>query len=69
MVFCKFMTKEEILYNLIQIDTQIDYLKKNKSLDGYNKDKVHLKQMQFHKCLSKNRWVFGGNRSGKTDIE
>ena len=36
-------------------------------IDLYNKDKIHLKQMEFHKCLKKNRWVFGGNRSGKTE--
>ena len=30
-------------------------------------DKVHLKQLAFHKCRKRNRWVFGGNRSGKTE--
>ena len=35
-------------------------------LSEYNKEKVHEKQMLFHKCLKNNRWVFGGNRSGKT---
>ncbi|MBQ8407217.1 MAG: terminase family protein, partial [Clostridia bacterium] len=29
--------------------------------------KVHLKQVAFHKCEKRNRWVFGGNRSGKTE--
>lgn len=39
-----------------------DYLSK------YNAgEKVHLKQLAFHKCKKKNRWVFGGNRSGKTE--
>lgn len=34
----------------------------------YNKgEKVHKKQIDFHKCLKKNRWVFGGNRTGKTE--
>ena len=28
---------------------------------------VHQKQVAFHKCKKKNRWVFGGNRSGKTE--
>ena len=28
---------------------------------------MHLKQIAFHKCPKKNRWVFGGNRSGKTE--
>ena len=28
---------------------------------------MHLKQLEFHKCLKRNRWVFGGNRTGKTE--
>lgn len=27
----------------------------------------HKKQLAFHKCKKRNRWVFGGNRSGKTE--
>ncbi len=35
---------------------------------NYNKGElVHEKQLAFHKCLKRNRWVFGGNRSGKTE--
>ncbi len=36
-------------------------------LAHYNKARVHEKQMAFHRCLKRNRWVFGGNRSGKTE--
>ena len=36
-------------------------------LARYNRDKVHEKQMAFHRCMKRNRWVFGGNRSGKTE--
>ena len=37
-------------------------------LNLYNSgEKVHLKQLEFHKCQKRNRWVFGGNRSGKTE--
>lgn len=41
--------------------------RKNSPLARYNKSKVHVKQMAFHKCMKRNRWVFGGNRSGKTE--
>ncbi len=35
---------------------------------NYNKgDKVHKKQILFHKSKKRNRWVFGGNRTGKTE--
>ena len=37
-------------------------------LAQYNKGRrVHKKQMAFHRCKKRNRWVFGGNRSGKTE--
>ena len=37
-------------------------------LELYNSgDVVHQKQMDFHKCPKRNRWVFGGNRTGKTE--
>lgn len=41
--------------------------RKQSKLNNYNKGKVHRKQMLFHKCKKNNRWVFGGNRSGKTE--
>ncbi|MCL2821715.1 MAG: terminase family protein [Firmicutes bacterium] len=44
--------------------------KKNKIFEYNNpkfNDKIHFKQLQFHKCLKRNRWIFGGNRSGKTE--
>ena len=34
----------------------------------YNNGKIiHKKQVEFHKNKKKNRWVFGGNRTGKTE--
>ena len=37
-------------------------------LASYNTGrKRHKKQIAFHKCKKRNRWVFGGNRSGKTE--
>ena len=46
---------------------QRERLMKNKLLQYNTGDKIHHKQMAFHKCDKKNRWVFGGNRSGKTE--
>ncbi len=40
---------------------------KNKLLSYNTGEKIHQKQLLFHKCQKKNRWVFGGNRSGKTE--
>lgn len=38
------------------------------ALANYNKGKiVHEKQLNFHKSQKRNRWVFGGNRTGKTE--
>ena len=37
-------------------------------LKNYNTGKiVHEKQLEFHKSQKRNRWVFGGNRTGKTE--
>ena len=59
---------KEIVERLLLIEQE---QKQRKSLDrlaNYNVgDKVHQKQLAFHKCQKKNRWVFGGNRSGKTE--
>ena len=57
---------KEILKRIKTIE-QEERRRKRRPLARYNQDKVHLKQMAFHKCLKRNRWVFGGNRSGKTE--
>ncbi len=62
------MNKEEILSQISKIDLQITKLKCNDKLAKYNSgEKKHQKQLLFHKCQKRNRWVFGGNRSGKTE--
>ncbi|MDE6550382.1 MAG: terminase family protein [Clostridia bacterium] len=61
------MGEKDILRELLTIDDELNRRRKHDALGRYNKDKVHLKQMQFHKCPKRNRWVFGGNRSGKTE--
>lgn len=35
-------------------------------LDYYQKPCSHAKQLDFHSCRLRNRWLFGGNRTGKT---
>ena len=51
-------------------DINGELIKKTKlsPIDFYNKlPPYHFKQIEFHKCPKKNKWVFGGNRSGKTE--
>lgn len=37
-------------------------------LSNYNSGEIkHTKQLEFHKSQKRNRWVFGGNRTGKTE--
>ena len=58
---------EETIFKILKIENEI---KKRKHLPiyRYNKGKkVHKKQLLFHRCEKRNRWVFGGNRSGKTE--
>lgn len=62
------MQIEEIRKRLRQVESAIVEYKSNNRIFEYNTgDVVHQKQLAFHKCLKKNRWVFGGNRSGKTE--
>ncbi len=59
---------EKGLEKLFLINKEIERRKKEDNLLKYNSgERVHKKQMAFHKCKKKNRWVFGGNRSGKTE--
>lgn len=58
----------ETVERLKLIDDEILRRKNCDFLAKYNSgEKKHLKQLAFHKCQKKNRWVFGGNRSGKTE--
>ena len=63
------MNREEIIIRLAEIDKELSKRQKAcMALATYNSGrKKHKKQMAFHKCKKRNRWVFGGNRSGKTE--
>ena len=61
------MSLNEALVKLKVIEQELKRRKENNKLLYYNTGKkVHKKQMLFHKCKKRNRWVFGGNRSGKS---
>ena len=60
------MKDDSALLKLIKIQKEIDSRGKD-ALTNYNKDVVHQKQMEFHRSQKRNRWVFGGNRSGQTE--
>ena len=57
----------ELIKKILKIENMIDERYNENKLNFYNKKKVHKKQMAFHRCKKRNRWVFGGNRSGKTE--
>lgn len=60
--------KESVILRIKEIDEELIRRQKCDKLSTYNKGKkIHRKQIAFHKCKKKNRWVFGGNRSGKTE--
>lgn len=57
-----------VLLRLKKIEKELNRRKVNNTLSRYNTGKkIHKKQLEFHKCPKRNRWVFGGNRSGKTE--
>ncbi len=58
----------DIVEKLCAIEAELERRKRLDALAQYNTgEKKHEKQLAFHKCLKRNRWVFGGNRSGKTE--
>jgi len=62
------MDQLEIIKKIKVLDRLIENKKSNSKLNFYNVgEKIHQKQLEFHKNSKKNRWVFGGNRSGKTE--
>lgn len=61
------MNDRLVLSKLLQINKELEN-RNYHALSSYNKGKkVHKKQLQFHKNKKRNRWVFGGNRTGKTE--
>ncbi len=61
-------SEKEIVAKIRQIEKVLQLRKKEDKLSKYNNGrKKHKKQLDFHKCQKRNRWVFGGNRSGKTE--
>lgn len=62
------LKKIEIIEKVKEIENEQNRRFDKNALQRYNTGKVvHQKQLLFHQCPKKNRWVFGGNRSGKTE--
>lgn len=62
------MDDRAIINEIKKIDGILRTRAEDDNLSRYNVgDKVHKKQLEFHKSPKRNRWVFGGNRSGKTE--
>ncbi len=60
------MDEKDTVLKLMDIERE-QYARSREPLNLYNRGEVHKKQMAFHMCDKRNRWVFGGNRSGKTE--
>ena len=59
---------DEIIEKIRAIEEEQNRRREQDNLAKYNTgEKIHAKQIAFHKCGKRNRWVFGGNRSGKTE--
>lgn len=59
---------KDILSKILSIEKEQVRRYNNNLILRYNTGKKkHKKQIAFHKCKKRNRWVFGGNRSGKTE--
>ena len=61
------MKNKQIIIDLNNIFLELERRNFN-ALATYNSGQIiHQKQMDFHKSRKRNRWVFGGNRTGKTE--
>ena len=61
-------TRKDVLRRLALNRKKMEKFDRDNKLARYNAGgTVHEKQMLFHKCPKRNRWVFGGNRTGKTE--
>lgn len=57
-----------VLTEILMIENEQRRRRENNKLKYYNTGKkIHKKQIAFHQCPKKNRWAFGGNRTGKTE--
>lgn len=62
------MTEKQIVQKILEVEGEQARRRAQNALSRYNAGrKKHKKQIAFHKCKKRNRWVFGGNRSGKTE--
>lgn len=58
----------ELVKKIKAIEREQEKRRNSDALSRYNTGKKrHKKQLAFHRCKKRNRWVFGGNRSGKTE--
>ena len=58
----------DIVERLCRIEAEQNRRRGEDRLAQYNTGEVkHEKQLAFHRSKKRNRWVFGGNRSGKTE--
>jgi len=62
----KILTRKE-KEELARLLDERERRQREEKLRYYNTgSKIHLKQIDFHKNTHRNRWLFGGNRTGKT---
>ena len=62
------MTESEIISKIRELEKTEKKIRRANRIFRYNTgEKIHKKQLAFHLCPKRNRWVFGGNRSGKTE--
>jgi phage terminase large subunit-like protein len=58
----------EIIAELDALTNEYNRRHREDRLKYYNTGKkVHHKQLEFHACPKRNRWMLGGNRTGKTE--
>jgi phage terminase large subunit-like protein len=58
---------KQLYAEIEQLQATIDKRVKENAIEMYNTgEKIHYKQIDFHKCAKRIKAIFGGNRTGKT---
>jgi phage terminase large subunit-like protein len=65
--FIKENNERDIIKKILAVEAEIRAGESDNFLENYNKVKTHQKQTLFHMSQKRIRFVFGGNRSGKTE--
>lgn len=63
------MNQKQLIERILKIENELIIRDANDKLKDYNTGElVHKKQLEFHKCTKRNRWVLEGIERAKRNV-